>query len=134
MKTQEQDLTEVELDVVPPALRESAWPAFVTQWPAARLGAEGLSGRILRGAQGWIIFMTAERDVHVPLHRHGAQWGIVLEGEMDLTIDGVTRTYRRGESHYIPAGVAHEATLFSGWQGLYVFDGPSAAPKVKERR
>ena len=42
-------------------------------------------------------------------HAHGAQWGIVVDGAMDLTIGGKTQTYRKGDSYYIPAGTIHAA-------------------------
>jgi len=98
------------------------WPEFVDQWPKAQLEFDGLSGQILHGEQAYVIFMSAERDVHVPEHRHGAQWGMVLAGEMELSMCGEVRTFRAGEAHYIPAGVDHTAVLRAGWKGLYVFD------------
>jgi len=103
----------------------SCWPAFVDDWPEAHMEMPGLSGRILKGEQGWVIFMVADRDTLIPMHHHGAQWGIVLEGEMTLTIDDRTKTYRRGEAHYIPAGVDHEAFLRAGWRGMYAFMRPT---------
>ncbi len=106
------------------AAKESNWPAFVEDWPEARMEMPGLSGRILKGGQGWVIFMVADRDILIPMHHHGAQWGIVLDGEMTLTIDEHTKTYRRGEAHYIPAGVDHEAFLRAGWRGMYAFARP----------
>ena len=100
---------------------DTCFPPFVENWPVAELAYEGLSGRVMKNPSGWMMFMSADCDVVVPEHRHGAQWGLVLAGEMDLTISGETRTYRAGESHYIPAGIAHEAVLYAGWRGLYVF-------------
>ncbi|NOT01435.1 MAG: cupin domain-containing protein [Phycisphaerales bacterium] len=87
----------------------------------------GLSGRILKGDCGWIIFMTADRDVLVPTHHHGAQWGLVIEGRMELTLGDQCRVYERGETHFIPAGVDHQALLYAGWRGLYVFERPPTA-------
>lgn len=103
-------------------LYDTAWPAFVNHWPAAKLEVKGLTGRILKGDHGWIIFMEADRDISMPTHRHGAQWGVVLDGRMELIIGDHSRIYERGETHFIPAGVDHAATLFAGWRGLYVFD------------
>jgi quercetin dioxygenase-like cupin family protein len=100
------------------------WPDFVESWPAAKLEFDGLTGRILRGEQGCVIFMSAARDVYVPEHHHGAQWGLVLAGEMELSIGSELRTYRAGEAHYIPAGVDHTAVLRAGWKGIYVFSRP----------
>lgn len=101
---------------------ETSFPPFVEDWPEARLGFEGLTGRVLKHADGLTVFMAADRDVIVPRHRHGAQWGIVLSGTMTLEIGGLVATYGPGQSHYIPAGVEHEAVLHAGWQGLYIFD------------
>lgn len=106
------------------ATNVSYWPTFVDEWPEAKMEVSGLTGRILKGEQGWVIFMVADRDVLIPMHHHGAQWGIVLDGEMTLTIGDRTTSYGRGESHYIPAGVDHEAFLLAGWRGMYVFMRP----------
>ena len=101
---------------------ESCFPPFVESWPEAELDYEGLTGRVLKSPAGLTIFMAADRDVVVPRHRHGAQWGIVLAGSMDLDIAGQQEHYTVGQSHYIPAGVDHEATIYAGWRGMYVFD------------
>lgn len=100
---------------------DPAFPPFIADWPEAELEFAGLSGRILKSDWGVVIFMSADRDVVVPLHHHGPQWGLVLAGQMDLVIGAVTRTYRTGESHFIPADVDHEAKLYAGWRGLYIF-------------
>jgi len=83
---------------------------------------DGLSGHILRGEHGNVIFMSADQDVLVPSHHHGVQWGVVLEGEMDLTIGDSTQTYARGDVHFVPAGVEHAAVLRAGWKAIYVFE------------
>ncbi len=104
---------------------DAEWPPFVDSWPEAHMETAGLCGRILKGECGWVIFMSADRDILIPMHRHGAQWGIVLDGEMEITVADQTRTYRRGETHYIPASVDHEAVLRAGWRGMYVFARPA---------
>ena len=46
----------------------------------------------------------------VPLHSHPhEQVGIVLEGELELTIDGETRLLGAGEIFVIPGNVEHSA-------------------------
>ena len=47
----------------------------------------------------------------VAKHSHGAQWGIVFEGEMELTINGVTKTYKKRDRYFIRSGVKHLANL-----------------------
>ena len=43
---------------------------------------------------------------------------------MALTIDGRTRTYRRGDEYLIPAGVSHSARLKAGLRIIDFFDDP----------
>lgn len=96
-------------------------PAFVEFFPKVKLDIEGLDGWTLKCQQARVAILKAHQNVLVPRHHHNAQWGIVLDGEMELTIGDETTTYRPGDCHFIPAGVEHEATLYAGWTGLYIF-------------
>ena len=49
-------------------------------------------------------------------------FGVVLEGEMQLTIDGVAGTYRKGDSYFIPEGAPHSAVFLSRVKVIDVFD------------
>ncbi len=99
----------------------AAFPEFVTRLPEADIPFPGVSGRISQGPDHQIIFMDIEPIGEVAPHRHGAQWGIVVEGEMDLTIGGVKRTYRAGDSYHIPANVEHAATFRTRVRVIDVF-------------
>ena len=99
------------------------FPSFVRELPEAPLDFEGLRGWRLSGEGGVVMFMVATKDVEVPTHHHNAQWGVVLEGEMELTIGESTQIFRAGETHFIPAGVDHTASIRAGWRGIYVFSG-----------
>ena len=79
---------------------------------------------LLRGPTASAIFVEAMADSEVPAHSHGAQWGVVVAGELVLTIGGRTRTYRPGEEYLIPAGVVHSATLKNGVRVIDFFDDP----------
>ncbi|HEV8385150.1 MAG TPA: cupin domain-containing protein [Candidatus Acidoferrales bacterium] len=47
-----------------------------------------------------------------PDHTHDALSAhIILEGEMTLTVNGETRTYRAGERCDVPAGTVHSAEM-----------------------
>jgi len=100
---------------------DPCFPPFSEAWPDAGLGVEGLRGRMIKCNEGRVVLMEADEDVLVPRHQHGAQWGVVLAGRMDVTIGDEKRTYPAGQTHFIPAGVEHEARLYAGWRGLYVF-------------
>jgi uncharacterized cupin superfamily protein len=49
---------------------------------------------------------------HYPDHRHAGDTAhIILDGEMTLTQDGVTRTYRAGDRVDVSAGAVHSARM-----------------------
>ncbi|KKL85462.1 hypothetical protein LCGC14_1954490 [marine sediment metagenome] len=56
--------------------------------------------------------MEFAKDVSVPEHSHEAQWGIILEGKIDLVIDGKLNTYSKGDRYFIPEGVKHSAMIY----------------------
>ena len=51
-------------------------------------------------------------NTHYPDHTHAQETAhIVLSGEMTLTMDGSTKTYRTGERCDVPAGAVHSARM-----------------------
>lgn len=47
-----------------------------------------------------------------PDHTHATETAhVILSGEMTLTMDGVSRTYRAGERCDVPAGAVHSARM-----------------------
>ena len=89
------------------------YPEILTRLPEADIPFDGVKGWISQSEDHQIVFMEIEAIGIVPEHSHGAQWGIVVEGEMELTIGGVTNTYTNGDSYYIPEGVIHSANFIS---------------------
>ena len=76
--------------------------------------------------------MEFVQNAEVPEHAHEAQWAVVLAGEIELTIGGETKTYRQGESYYIPAGVKHGAKIRAGYADATFFNQPDRY-KAKEQ-
>lgn len=66
--------------------------------------------------------MNFERDAQIPEHSHQAQWGVVLDGEIELTIAGKQHTFKKGDTYYIPEGVKHGAKIKAGYKDLTLFD------------
>jgi mannose-6-phosphate isomerase-like protein (cupin superfamily) len=67
------------------------------------------------------MFYETDHELLVPEHTHGAQWGVVLSGEMEMVIDGVAAIYGAGDTYYVPPHTRHEARLFAGCTGIDVF-------------
>ncbi len=62
----------------------------------------------------------------VPPHNHPhEQGGYCIQGAMEFTIGGETRTVRRGESWMIPGGVTHSVrAMEEGAVALDIFSPP----------
>ena len=103
-------------------LTNAGFPDFVRALPEADLPFEGLRGWLLNSERGQLLFLETDAELEVTEHSHGNQWGIVVAGEMELTIGGETATFRQGDSYYIPAGTTHGATLRAGFRALDFFE------------
>ena len=90
---------------------KSVYPEIITKLPEADISFKGIRGWLSQSGNHQIVFLEIEPIGEVAEHKHGAQWGIVVEGEMDLTIGGIKKTYKKGDSYFIPAGVLHSAVF-----------------------
>lgn len=101
------------------------FPEAFQKLPEADVPFSDVQARLLQGPNACAIFLEASKDMSVPSHQHGAQWGIVVEGELRLTIGSETRTRRKGDEYYIPSGVPHAALLKKGTRIIDFFDDPN---------
>ena len=99
----------------------SEFPAFIRRLPEADLPFAGLRGWLLQTESGQILFNESTVEVSVPVHSHGDQWGVVIDGKIELAIGGQTRTYIPGETYSIPKGVQHSARIFPGFRAVDYF-------------
>ena len=108
------------------------FPPPVLQLPEADIPLPGIKAYLSQGTSHQIIFMEFAADVDLPEHAHAGQWGIVLEGRIDLTIEGVSQSFRKGDRYYIPAGAKHSGKIYAGYADMTYFDQVDRYP-VKER-
>jgi len=101
-------------------------PEIITRLPEAELPfpPDSVRTSVLPSAQGQLVFFRFLKDMEVPPHSHGAQWGAVLEGQVEMTIGGETRMCGPGSTYYIPAGVTHSARLPAGSKVIDFFEEP----------
>lgn len=102
------------------------FPDFFKAFPAINVPfpSDVVQTAVIRSDAGLAAFFTFVKDMQLPMHAHGAQWGVVVEGEIVFTIGGVTKTYRSGDSYFIPAGVEHGAAIKGGTRVIDVFEEP----------
>lgn len=98
------------------------YPAMITDLPRADIPFEGVKGWLLQGPKQQLVFMDIAPIGSVPEHSHRAQFGVVLDGEMTLTIGGESKRLRKGDSYYIPDGMPHSAVFHSQVKVIDMFD------------
>jgi quercetin dioxygenase-like cupin family protein len=106
------------------------YPDFMRAFPALDVPFPKDSVRIhaLRSDSGLAVYFDVLKDMTVPPHSHKGQWGALFQGEIELTVDGVTRVCRPGDTWDIPAGVVHSAVLKAGAKLMDVFEEPDRYP------
>ncbi len=100
------------------------YPDMIRGLPEIDVPVEGIRGWLVNGEKSQVGFFDIRSTAKLPPHSHCAQWGMVIEGEMKLTIGGEEKLYRKGDWYYIPAGVTHSATFPTRVQVLDIFDDP----------
>lgn len=105
-------------------------PDFIRAFPAIDipLPASAVQTHVVKSESGLAVFFIFHEEVTLPPHAHKGQWGTVLKGSIEMTIDGQTRSYGPGESYSIGAGVVHSARAPAGAVVLDVFEEPDRYP------
>ncbi len=100
------------------------YPEMIKNLPEIEIPIDGIQGWLLQSKNKQVVFFDIEPVGKMPEHSHCAQWGIMLAGEMELTIGDQTKIFRQGDSYFIPEGVVHSANFLSHVNGIDVFDSP----------
>lgn len=111
---------------------QEVFPDPILNLPEADIPLKGVRAYLSQAENHQIIFMEFAEDTLVAEHSHGSQWEIVLEGRVELSIDGAKRVYSKDDRFYIPAGVKHSARVFAGYAAFAFFD-QSDRYKVKAK-
>lgn len=106
------------------------YPEIITKLPKADINIPDVQGWIAQGKDFQIVFFEIEPVGIIPPHSHGAQFGIVIEGEISLTIGDETKNYKKGDSYYIPSGVVHQAEFLSYFRAMDFFEDSSRYSKI----
>ncbi len=100
------------------------FPEPIAALPKADIPLDGLTAYLSQAGSHQILFMEFEEDIDLPEHTHAAQVGIVLEGKIELVIDGTKNCFAKGDRYYIPAGVKHSGKIYAGYADITFFDEP----------
>ena len=98
------------------------YPEVIRVFPEADIAFKGVRAWILQSEKHQLVFFEMEPSASVPEHSHGyAQWGMVIEGKMELVIDGKTRICQKGDEYVIPAQAKHYAEFLSKTRVMDLF-------------
>lgn len=106
------------------------YPDFITAAPGldVPIPESVVRTHAFRSDAGLVVMFDFLQDFALPPHSHKGQWGTVISGTVEITIDGVSRVYRPGDSYDIPAGVVHAVRLTAGTKAIDVFEEPDRYP------
>lgn len=100
----------------------SGYPEVITSLPEADIQFKSVKGWIMQADQSQLVFFEFEAGASVPEHNHDyPQWGIVVEGRMELIINGKSRKCEKGTEYVIPAGAKHKARFFENTRVMDFF-------------
>ncbi len=100
------------------------FPEPIRNLPKADIPLAGLTAYLSQSATHQIVFMAFENDVDLPEHTHADQVGFVLEGTIELVIDGKKHRFTKGDRYHIPEGVKHSGKIFAGYADITYFNEP----------
>ncbi|MEP3045984.1 MAG: cupin domain-containing protein [Roseibium sp.] len=105
-------------------------PDFIKTFPALDIPFpdDVVKSYAIQSDAGLVVFFDFIKDMVLPPHSHLAQWGTVLDGEIEFTIAGVTKTMGPGAIYDIPSGAEHGALIKAGTKVIDVFEEANRYP------
>ena len=111
--------------------QNATYPDFIKNFPRADVPMEGVQAYLLnQPGVGQAVFFDLPAGMVLPQHSHDAQWGIVIDGELDFNLEGDIQRRKKGDSYFIPKGAEHGATIITDAKVLEVFVGERWKPKA----
>ena len=98
------------------------FPTSIRQLPEADVPLEGVNAYLSQGDNHQIVFMEFTKDVELSEHSHNSQWEIVLEGKVELWMNGIKQIFTKGDRFFIPNEVIHSARVYAGYVSIVFFN------------
>lgn len=98
------------------------FPEPILNLPEANIPLDGIKAYLSQGNDHQIIFMQFDKDVELPEHSHESQWGVVLEGQIKLKINGKNFIFKKGDRYFIPKNTKHSGKIYAGYADITFFN------------
>lgn len=107
------------------------FPEGIRSLPRAAIPLKGVNAYLSQSDSHQVIFMKFDEEVELTEHSHESQWAVVVEGKIDMIIDGVDHTFQKGDSYYIPRGVKHSGKIYAGYADVTFFNQKDRYEKLE---
>lgn len=104
---------------------KSIFPEPITKLPLADVPLKGVTAYLSQSVNHQTLYMQFEETVELPEHDHSDQIGFILEGKIEIVINGTKHIFVKGDRYHIPSGVRHSAKIYSGYADITVFMEPN---------
>lgn len=101
------------------------FPDAIRKLPQANIPKEGVTGFLHQAEHSQILFLEFDQDTILDPHQHEVEYGVVVDGTVDITIDGVKYSYTKGDVFYIPRQTEHSVLFHAGFRCVNFFDEAS---------
>ena len=98
------------------------FPSPILNLPEADIPIKGLKAYLSQGISHQVFFMEFQENIEIFEHSHESQWGVVLEGKIDINMNGETKTYQKGDRYFIPKGTKHSSKIYAGYADITFFN------------
>jgi quercetin dioxygenase-like cupin family protein len=105
------------------------FPQPIKDLPEANIPIAGVKAYLSQSKTHQIIFMEFENDIDLPEHSHAAQVGFVLEGKIEMIINGEKKVFVKGQRYYIPNMIPHSSKIHAGYADISFFNEPKRYSK-----
>lgn len=98
------------------------YPEIIKNLPKIDVPINGVDAYLMQSENNQLVFFNFNEDTEIPMHSHGAQWGIVVDGKIDLIIGGIEKTFVKGDSYNIKAEEIHGGKIYAGFKAIDFFE------------
>ncbi|MCP3923145.1 MAG: cupin domain-containing protein [Desulfobacterales bacterium] len=100
-------------------------PEMITSLPLIETPSDSIKGHLIQGESNQSVYFIVKAGTFLPEHSHAAQWGIVIDGEFEITYADKTYIYRKGDTYFVPEGTPHSGKYITDVVSFDVFDDNS---------
>jgi quercetin dioxygenase-like cupin family protein len=97
-------------------------PEMITTLPGVSMPTDDIQGYLIQGETNQAILFKVKAGTHFPDHTHAAQWGVIIDGEFEIIINGNKTTYRKGDTYFVPENTVHSGYYITDVISFDVFD------------